>query len=47
MIPAAVIGPITAETCRKLGFTIKVEAEEFTIPGLTKAMQSYFATSNR
>lgn len=47
MIPAAVIGPITAETCRKLGFTIKVEAEEFTIPGLIKAMQSYFATSNR
>ncbi len=47
MIPAAVIGPITAETCRKLGFTIRVEAEEFTIPGLIKAMQSYFATSNR
>ncbi len=47
MIPAAVIGPITAETCRKLGFNIKVEAEEFTIPGLVKAMQSYFAASNR
>ena len=47
MIPAAVIGPITAETCRKLGFNIKVEAEEFTIPGLIKAMQSYFAASNR
>ena len=47
MIPAAVIGPITAETCRKLGFSIKAEAEEFTIPGLIKAMQSYFAASNR
>jgi uroporphyrinogen III methyltransferase/synthase len=41
-IPAAVIGPITAATCRKLGFTIKVEAGEFTIPGLIDAMTSYF-----
>jgi len=42
-IPAAVIGPITAETCRKLGFNIKIEAAEFTIPGLITAMQTYFS----
>jgi len=44
-IPAAVIGPITAETSRKLGFNIKVEAAEFTIPGLIRAMREYFAAS--
>lgn len=41
-IPAAVIGPVTAATCRKLGFNIKVEATEFTIPGLIDSMTSYF-----
>lgn len=45
-IPAAAIGPITAATCRELGFSIKVEAEEFTIPGLTASMTSFFAEQN-
>lgn len=35
-VPSAVIGPVTAETCKKFGFPIKVTAKEFTIPGLVK-----------
>lgn len=35
-IPAAVIGPVTAETCKKYGFPVKIAAEEYTIPGLVQ-----------
>ena len=34
----ASIGPITSETARKKGLTVSVEAEEYTIPGLVKAI---------
>jgi uroporphyrinogen III methyltransferase/synthase len=34
----ASIGPITSETVRKNGLTVSVEAEEYTIPGLVKAI---------
>lgn len=38
----ASIGPITSETARNLGFSINLEAEEFTIPGLVEAILLYF-----
>ncbi|HVT12311.1 MAG TPA: uroporphyrinogen-III synthase [Fimbriimonadaceae bacterium] len=34
----ACIGPITAGTVRELGYTVAVEAEEYTVPGLVKAL---------
>ena len=37
-IPAAVIGPVTAETCKKHSFEVKVSAETYTIPGLVEAI---------
>ena len=37
-IPAAVIGPVTEETCKKYGFDVKVRAKEYTIPGLIEAI---------
>ncbi|AEH44750.1 uroporphyrin-III C-methyltransferase [Thermodesulfatator indicus DSM 15286] len=38
----ASIGPITTETLKKAGFTPQVEAKEYTIPGLVKAILEYF-----
>ncbi len=35
-IPAAAIGPITAETCKKCGFNVKIVAKEYTIKDLVK-----------
>ncbi len=46
-IPVAAIGPITAETARALGLTVAVEAEEFTIPGLMKAVVTWAAAPCR
>jgi len=40
LIPAACIGPITSATARKLGWRVVVEAEEYTISGLVKAIKS-------
>ena len=37
-VPAAVIGPVTEETCKKYGFNILVKAKEYTIPGLVEAL---------
>lgn len=34
----ACIGPITSETVRELGFVVATEAEEYTVPGLVKAL---------
>ena len=34
----ACIGPITAETAREMGFSVDVTAEEYTIPGLVRAL---------
>jgi uroporphyrinogen III methyltransferase/synthase len=40
-IPAACIGPITSATARKNGWRVAVEAEEYTIQGLVKAIVAY------
>ena len=39
----ACIGPITAETARKHGLGVDVEAEEYTIPGLVEAVERLLA----
>ena len=39
---AAVIGPVTADTARELGYRVAVEADPFTIPGLVEAISSHF-----
>ena len=44
-VRAASIGPITTETAEDLGFQVHVTADEFTIPGLCKAIQTVFADS--
>ncbi len=41
----ASIGPITSETLRRAGFEPTVEAQEYTIPGLVKAIVDYFGVS--
>jgi uroporphyrinogen III methyltransferase/synthase len=41
-VSVASIGPVTSETVRKLGFTVAVEAEESTIPGLVRAIEDHF-----
>jgi uroporphyrinogen III methyltransferase/synthase len=42
-LKAAVIGPVTAAACRKLGFEVVAEAREHTIAGLVEAISEYFA----
>ena len=37
-IRLASIGPVTSATLRELGLPVDVEAEEYTIPGLAKAL---------
>jgi uroporphyrinogen-III synthase len=37
----ACIGPITAQTARELGLRVDIEADEFTIEGLVKALINY------
>jgi uroporphyrinogen III methyltransferase/synthase len=39
----ASIGPITSATVRELGMRVDVEAAEYTIPGLLKAIREYHA----
>jgi uroporphyrinogen III methyltransferase/synthase len=41
-VKTACIGPITAKTARELGFTVDVEATEYTIPGLCDAILTYY-----
>jgi uroporphyrinogen III methyltransferase/synthase len=41
-VAIASIGPITADTAKKLGFEVHVTAESYTIPGLCKAIEHYF-----
>jgi len=43
-VPAASIGPVTTQTCRDIGFNLKVEATEYTIPGLVDAICQYIAS---
>lgn len=42
-IKIASIGPVTSETLRKRGLRIDIEAKEFSIPGLVKAIEAYAA----
>ena len=42
-VAVACIGPITSRTLEDLGMQADVVAEEFTIPGLLRAMVSYFS----
>ena len=39
---AAVIGPVTADAARELGYRVAVEADPFTIPGLVEVISSHF-----
>ena len=39
---AAVIGPVTADAARELGYGVAVEAYPFTIPGLVEAISCHF-----
>lgn len=42
-VPVACIGPITADTARELGFDVRVEAQEYTIPGLVESILAHYA----
>ncbi len=42
-VAVAAIGPITADTARKNGFSVDLEAEKYTIPGLCDAICRYFS----
>lgn len=42
-VAVACIGPITAQTAREAGLVPQIVAEEYTMPGLTRAIVSYFA----
>jgi uroporphyrinogen III methyltransferase / synthase len=39
----ACIGPVTAEAARALGWSVDVEAQEYTVEGLTQALIDYFS----
>jgi uroporphyrinogen-III synthase len=39
----ACIGPITAQTARELGLPVDVVAREYTLDGLVRALEAYFA----
>jgi uroporphyrinogen III methyltransferase/synthase len=41
-VTVASIGPITSDTARELGFSVDVEAESYTIPGLVSAVEAHF-----
>jgi uroporphyrinogen-III synthase len=42
----ASIGPVTSSTLREFGLRVDIEAKEFTIPGLVKAIRQAMATRN-
>lgn len=42
-LKTASIGPITSETLTELGFNVDIEASEYDIPGLVRAILDYFA----
>ncbi len=39
----ATIGPVTSATARESGYEVAVEAEEYTVSGLVRALESYYA----
>lgn len=44
-VAVACIGPITAKTAIEAGLTPQIVAEEYTMPGLTRAIVAYFLAS--
>lgn len=44
-VAVACIGPITAKTAREVGLTPQIVAEEYTMPGLTRAIVAHFLAS--
>jgi len=44
-IPAACIGPITAQTAEEAGFKVAVQAQVYTIDGLVQAVMEYFTST--
>ena len=44
-VAVACIGPITAKTAREAGLTPQIVAEEYTMPGLTRAIVAYVQAS--
>jgi uroporphyrinogen III methyltransferase/synthase len=42
-VKIAAIGPITAHTACSLGLAVHIEATEYTIPGLVRALERYYA----
>jgi uroporphyrinogen III methyltransferase/synthase len=43
----ACIGPVAAQTARSWGMKVEIEAEEYTIPGLTQAIAGYYGKKER
>ena len=41
-VTVASIGPVTSRTAREMGLQVDIEAPEYTIPGLIKALVDYF-----
>ncbi len=46
-IVMACIGPVTARTLRTYGLKVHIQPEEYTIPGLTRAIVEYFLPSKQ
>ena len=44
-VAVACIGPITAKTAREAGLTPQIIAQEYTMPGLTRAIVAYYRAS--
>jgi uroporphyrinogen III methyltransferase / synthase len=44
-VTIACIGPITADTAKALGFNVHVIADEFTIPGLCRAIVQHYSSN--
>jgi uroporphyrinogen III methyltransferase/synthase len=42
-VVVASIGPITSDTCRKLGLRVDVEANPYTLPALIEALERAFS----
>ena len=46
-LKTASIGPITSEAMRRLGLPVSVEAEQYDIPGLVKAIAGLYGISEK
>jgi uroporphyrinogen III methyltransferase/synthase len=44
-VAAACIGPVTAETARRFGLDVRIEAQTYTIPGLCDAILAYYGST--